>query len=347
MKLPLTKYLDNKGFAFIYYESPDDAAYVKEKLDHTVLLANKIRVTKTVNADSLSKMMFKLKAEGLTKEQIAGIKEKYFNEKNLEAEVSKIIAPLLNNSVEVNKIIISRHKENKQPLNYARGFFYISNLKEASRIAKLATNQAVDNKPKKEDYEVVLSFIVDKLNSDLEFSKYVKAEIYEYSNKNRSNVLHVKNINAKHDEDPAKVAKELQDFVQEQRKQAKILACFVAMFGKSGAWANISFDTFEETQAAYEFFKANRVNFRGKPIYATLKNVKDLRTVVISTVQKDAKEVEINKFLNKLAERSQRVDANDESKGRKYDFATLNILEKKTFYHVSANQPAVALLEGQ
>ena len=95
------------------------------------------------------------------------------------------------------------------------------------------------------------------------------------------------------------------------------------------------------------FFKANRVNFRGKPIYATLKNVKDLRTVVISTVQKDAKETDINKFLNKLAERSQRVDPNDESKGRKYDFATLNILEKKTFYHVGANQPAVALLEGQ
>ena len=78
-----------------------------------------------------------------------------------------------------------------------------------------------------------------------------------------------------------------------------------------------------------------------------MKNVKDLRTVVISTVQKDAKEADINKFLNKLAERSQRIDPNDESKGRKYDFATLNILEKKTFYHVSANQPAVALLEGQ
>ena len=63
MKLPLTKYLDNKGFAFIYYESPDDAAYVKEKLDHTVLLVNKIRVTKTVNADSLSKMIFKIKTK--------------------------------------------------------------------------------------------------------------------------------------------------------------------------------------------------------------------------------------------------------------------------------------------
>ena len=83
MKLPLTKFNDNKGFAFVYYESPDDAAYVKEKLDHTVILQNKIRVAKTVNADNLSKMMFKLKTNGLTADQIKDIKEKHFNEKNL------------------------------------------------------------------------------------------------------------------------------------------------------------------------------------------------------------------------------------------------------------------------
>lgn len=64
MKLPLTKYQENKGFAFIYYNSKDDAAYVKESLDHTVILINKIRVTKTVNAEHLSKMMFKLKTTG-------------------------------------------------------------------------------------------------------------------------------------------------------------------------------------------------------------------------------------------------------------------------------------------
>lgn len=133
----------------------------------------------------------------------------------------------------MNKIIISRHKENKQPLNYARGFFYISNLKEANFII----GQVVDNKTKKDSYEAVLSFIVKKLNTDPEFSKYVKAEIYQYSKK--SNILHVKNINAKHDEDPSKVAEELKAFVQDQRKQDKINACFVAMFGKSGAWANI------------------------------------------------------------------------------------------------------------
>lgn len=29
LKLPLSKFNENKGFAFIYYQNPDDAAYVK------------------------------------------------------------------------------------------------------------------------------------------------------------------------------------------------------------------------------------------------------------------------------------------------------------------------------
>lgn len=119
------------------------------------------------------------------------------------------------------------------------------------------------------------------------------------------------------------------------------------MFGRENAWANICFDTFEETQAAYEFFKNNRVPFRGKQIYATLKNVKDLRTVVISAVQKNANEASVKKFLSKLAERSQRVDPNDESKGRKYDFTSLNIIESKTYFYQGGDKTSVGLLEGQ
>lgn len=55
---------------------------------------------------------------------------------------------------------------------------------------------------------------------------------------------------------------------------------------KLGAWANVIFSTYQETLDAYEHFKENRVKFRDNLIYANLRNVKDLRTVVISTVQK-------------------------------------------------------------
>jgi len=48
-------------------------------------LTNKIRVTKTVIAEHLSKMMFKLKTQGKSAEELKEIREKFFNEKNLEA----------------------------------------------------------------------------------------------------------------------------------------------------------------------------------------------------------------------------------------------------------------------
>ena len=70
IKLPTTKFNENKGFAFIYFGSEDDAAIVKKELDRSVILREKIRVTKTVVSENLSKMIFKLKYKGLTDTQI-------------------------------------------------------------------------------------------------------------------------------------------------------------------------------------------------------------------------------------------------------------------------------------
>ena len=62
----MTKFQENKGFAFIYYKSEDDAKEVKKKLDHSVILKNEIRVTRIVVATHLSKMIFKLKVDKLS-----------------------------------------------------------------------------------------------------------------------------------------------------------------------------------------------------------------------------------------------------------------------------------------
>ena len=59
----MSKLNENKGFAFIYYGSEDDASFVKKKLDHTIILRSKIRVTKTVIKENLSKMIFRLKTK--------------------------------------------------------------------------------------------------------------------------------------------------------------------------------------------------------------------------------------------------------------------------------------------
>lgn len=76
----------------------------------------------------------------------------------------------------MNKIIIPHSKTNPNEfLEYARGFFYVSNLKEATKIVKMQTNQAGQDGVKRESYELVLGYIAEKLNSHPEFSKYVKA----------------------------------------------------------------------------------------------------------------------------------------------------------------------------
>lgn len=46
--------------------------------------------------------------------------------------------PLFGTSVEVNKINIPHNKKDKKNLRYARVFFYVSDLKEGSRIASSA-----------------------------------------------------------------------------------------------------------------------------------------------------------------------------------------------------------------
>ena len=57
----------------------------------------------------------------------------------------------------------------------------------------MQSNQVTENNPRK-DYDVVLAFIAEKLNSDPELSKYVKVEVYQYAIAKNPNVLHIRNI---------------------------------------------------------------------------------------------------------------------------------------------------------
>lgn len=80
LKHPVTKFKESKGFAFIYYGSEDDALYVKKTLDRTAILRDKVRITRTVISENLSKMMFKLKTHGFTEKEIQENETKYFND---------------------------------------------------------------------------------------------------------------------------------------------------------------------------------------------------------------------------------------------------------------------------
>lgn len=68
---------------------------------------------------------------------------------------------------------------------------------------------ATDNVPfdqHKNEYEKILSFVNDLLRGDAQFSRYCNSEIYEYTKKNQSNVLHIKGIKNNPKEDPAALA---------------------------------------------------------------------------------------------------------------------------------------------
>jgi hypothetical protein len=100
-----------------------------------------------------------------------------------------------------------------------------------------------------------------------------------------------------------------------------------------GAWANITFSTYEETIQAYEQLKNTRPKFRDGIVYGSLRNVKDPRTVVISVVRQDVTEKQVKAFLNELAEKSVKITTTlGEEETRKYEFFSYNIIESKKFY---------------
>ena len=45
--------------------------YVKKNLDRTAILKEKVRITRTVISENLSKMMFKLKTYGLSEQEVS------------------------------------------------------------------------------------------------------------------------------------------------------------------------------------------------------------------------------------------------------------------------------------
>ena len=104
------------------------------------------------------------------------------------------------------------------------------------------------------------------------------------------------------------------------------------MKGK-GAWANITFANYDDTKKAYEHLKTTRPQFRDQALYGSLRNVKDLRTVVLSVVRNDVNEKVVGKFLEELASNSAIVPAEGETTLiRKYQYFSFNIIEQKSFF---------------
>lgn len=188
------------------------------------------------------------------------------------------------------------------------------------------------------EYEIILNYISDRINNDEIFSSYAKSEIYEYTKKNQSNVLHLKGVKNHPKEDPAVLAEELKEFMQRQGPQWNIVNVYSQIHEKRGAWANLTFSSYEETIQAYEHLKNLRPKFRDCVLYGSLRNVKDPRTVVISVVKQDVTEANVGKFLNELASKSVKINSLGDDTLRKYDFFSFNIIESKRFFKIDGDE---------
>lgn len=190
----------------------------------------------------------------------------------------------------------------------------------------------------KNEYEIILNCISHKINTDDIFGRYAKSEIYEYTKKNQSNVLHMKGVKANPNEDATVLADELKEFMQKQGPQWNIVNAYAAVHETRGAWANLTFSSYEETIQAYEHLKTLRPKFRECVLYGSLRNVKDPRTVVISTVRPEIQEKDVEKFLNELASKSVKTQIAGEDEVRRYDYFSFNIIESKRFFKVDGDE---------
>jgi hypothetical protein len=138
-------------------------------------------------------------------------------------------------------------------------------------------------------------------------------------------------------EDPEVLAEELKEFIQRQGPQWNILNVYSSIVENRGAWANVTFSTFDETMQAYEHLKNLRPKFRDEVLYGSLRNVKDPRTVVISVVKKDVTEKAVRKFLDELAANSAKITTPGDETVRKYDFFSFNIIESKRFFKIDGD----------
>jgi ABC-type thiamine transport system substrate-binding protein len=101
-------------------------------------------------------------------------------------------------------------------------------LKEAAGTVRRITGANEPFDQQKGEYETVLSYIVELLNKSERFSEFASAEIYEYTNKNQSNVLHLKGISYKKGESLSALSDELREWIQQQNMQWQIVNCFAA-----------------------------------------------------------------------------------------------------------------------
>lgn len=182
----------------------------------------------------------------------------FFNSKNLTREIKRIIAP--RNDWKLNKVVIPRDpKDNEKELDYGRAFFDLTQIS-------------------------LIDDIKDALEKDATFSENVEVHSFEVKDK-VSNMLYVKGFAKRGEEINEKDMEiDLRNFFKELNPAWNIISVY---FKKSeqGAWAYLTFASSEECHQAHNVLKPLSKKFRGKTIFANVKNQQDDRAVIVYNVK--------------------------------------------------------------
>lgn len=214
---------------------------------HKILL-KPIKVA-SLNLNQFSKLLLKPKAVITNSELTHNSQNSYFNEFNLEKEIKRLIP-----DSKFNRVIIPRDQNTDAPLPYARAYFDLENRDE-------------------------IEFMKSFLEADETFRKNVEVFKFLPVAPSASNTLYVKGLTHP-GEEVEDLTYQLREFFKNMNPEWRILSVYTSM-NEKGAWGNVSFGNSEECKDAFERLKVLDVKFRGRTLFANIKNQSDARAVII------------------------------------------------------------------
>jgi len=329
IKFPTNEKRLSKKFAFVYFRSVEDAKFVKEAIEADIdeeeralaskasqselnklgkkhrILKKTIRVS-TLAVNRTSKLMLEPKA---------GLAGGYFNVKNLEREIKRILAPFA--EFKLNKVVIPKDpKDQSKDLPYARVFF------------DLRQQTAIDD-------------VREQLEKDVDFSKNVEVKPFNPPPK-YSNMLYINNF-VKRGESGKGLELEIKEFFRGLNPTWEIESVHIEDHVK-GAWGYVTFKDKKSCKEAHEHMKNNKPKFRGNRIFSNIKNEVDPRAVVIYNLKSTITQEQIDEFLGKVAANSKKIAAlptgegdavkpQDDDERRIFDFYSSCIVDQTKFIH--------------
>lgn len=237
IKFPTDDRRHSKKFAFVYFRTVEDAREVKTVIESDYdqeekAIANKApqsEINKLTKRHRILKKALRVSflavnrtSKLMLRPKSTGVPAGYFNVKNIEREIKRILAPQVD--FKLSKVVIPKDpKDSSKDLDYARVFF------------DLKDQRAIDD-------------IKELLEKDDDFTKNVEVLSFRPPPRN-SNMLYINGF-VKKGESSKGLELEIRDFFSKLNPKWEISGVFIGDHPK-GAWAYISFKHLSQSREAH------------------------------------------------------------------------------------------------